>query len=198
MAEELAYESWVGSETFIDGQFVGSTWDLVQLGEVFLPGVCTIDDFEVGRDIDVQKKRKKEKARLRDNGLSPVAFNIIVEMNASHWAEWLRIRPQILPKEGGVRTPMTITHPLVNAHGVKDIYIHKVKIEPPTARGGMKVTLRVAEWFEEEKDAQPKKDVKNAPPPVHPLVFASGAGHKISNLGGPTEPGDDPADRVLD
>lgn len=191
MAEETSYESWVGSETFIDGQFVGSTWDQVKLGEVFLPGVCTIDDFEYGNDIDVQKRRKKEKPRLRDNGLAPCAFNIIVELNASQWHEWLKVLPFIQPRrEGAIRQPLSITHPLVNAHNVKDIYIHKIKIPPPSARDGMKITIRVAEWFEEEKDAEPSKVVKDAPPRPRPLIRGAGAGNRVTNLGEGSSPTD--------
>lgn len=193
----FAYESWVGSETVIDGQQLGSTWDQVQLGGQFLPGVCTIDDFEYGNDIDVQKRRKKEKPRLRDNGLAPCSFNIIVEINAAQWFEWLKVLPAIQPRrEGSIRVPLAIVHPLVNAHNVKDVYVHKIKIPPPSARDGMKITIRVAEWFEEEKDTVPEKTVKDAPPRAKPLLFASGAGNKISNLG--SVPSDDAAERALE
>jgi len=158
MAEAFAYESWVGSETAVGTEQIGSSWDICQLGEVFLPGVITIEDFEYGQDIDVQKKRKKEKARIRDNGLAPCGFNIKLELRASQWHEWLKALPAIQPRrEGGSRSPLSITHPLPNAHGVKDVYVHKIKVDPPTARGGMKITIKVAEWFEEEKDSDGAK-----------------------------------------
>jgi hypothetical protein len=196
MAEEPAYESWVGSETFIEGQFVGSTWDIVQLGTVFLPGVCTIDDFEYGNDIDVQKRRKKEKPRLRDNGLAPCAFNIICEINAEMWSEWLKILPAIQPRrEGAVRTPLAIVHPLVNAHNVTTVYVHKIKIPPPSARDGMKITIRVGEWFEEEKDATPSKEVKQSPPRAKPLIRGAGARDRVTNLGASN---DEMAERALE
>jgi hypothetical protein len=138
------------------------SWDTVLVGSVFLPGVCTIENLEIGRDIDVQKRRKKEKARIRDNGLSPITFDILVEMTAADWAEWLRVLPYIQPKEGGTRTPLEIIHPMVNAYGVKDIYIHKIKSPAPSARRGYRVEIHVGEWFEEEKDADQNKGVKPA------------------------------------
>jgi hypothetical protein len=154
MADEgIAYESWVNSDTIIDGQSAGSSWDIVQLGEKFLPGVCTIANLEIGRDVDVQKKRKKEKARLRDNGLSPVTFNIEVEITGKQWGAWLQVLPYIQPKVSGLRTPLSITHPMVNSHGVNDIYIQKILPGEPTARKGMKIVIKCGEWFEEEKDA---------------------------------------------
>jgi hypothetical protein len=154
MAEEFAFESWVGGETIIDGQNAGSSWDIVQLGGVFLPGVCTVDGLDIGRDIDVQKKKKKEKARLRDNGLSPVTFEIIVELTAKQWPDWLRVRPQIQPKTGGVRTPLQVVHPLVNAHEIDNVYVSRIKIDSPSPRKGMKIIIKVGEWFEEEKESK--------------------------------------------
>lgn len=196
MAEAAAYEAWVGAEASIGTEQLGSSWDICQLGEVFLPGVITIDDFEYGQDIDVQKRRKKEKPRIRDNGLAPCAFNIIVEINAAQWPEWLAVLPKIQPRrEGAVRSPLAIVHPLVNAHNVTTVYVHKIKIPAPSARDGMKITIRVAEWFEEEKETKPDKTVKSAPPRARPLIVGAGAGNRIANLG----PDDDEiAERSLD
>jgi hypothetical protein len=150
----FAYESWVGSDTIISGQISGSSWDICQLGTTFLPGVVTIDNLEVGRDIDVQKRKKKEKARIRDNGLSPVTFDIIVELTGKQWSEWLAVLPNIQPKEGGTRTPLSIQHPMVNAYGVTAIYIHKIKAPAPCARKGMRIEIHCGEWFEEEVEAK--------------------------------------------
>ncbi len=156
MADDgYAYESWVGSETSIGTEQLGSSWDVCQLGSEFLPGVVTIEDFEYGVDIDVQKKRKKEKCKIRDNGLAPCAFTIKVEITAELWPQWLKVLPAIQPRrEGAIRKPMAIVHPLPNSHNVKDVYVHKIKIDPPSARTGMVITIKVAEWFEEEKEAK--------------------------------------------
>lgn len=182
MAEVRSFESWVGGETFIGegdrnndkkinvGEHVkeniGSSWDIVKLGSIYLPGVSTIDGLEIGRDVDVQKKRKKEKAKLRDNGLSPVSFDIIVEITAKQWPDWLKVRPHIQPKAGGVRTPLEIVHPLVNAHDVDNVYVHRIKIDSPSPRKGMKIVIKVGEWFEEEKESKgaSKKEPKSLIP----------------------------------
>lgn len=151
---DFAYESWVGSDTIINGQNVGSSWDIVQLGDSFMPGVVTIENFEVGRDIDVQKRKKKEKARLRDNGLSPITFDIIIELTGKQWQDWLKVLPYIQPKEGVPRTPLGIQHPMVNAYGVTQIYIHKIKSPAPSARKGMKIEIHCGEWMDEEIEAK--------------------------------------------
>lgn len=155
MADVVApYEDWISD----------AAWDTVLIGNVFLPGICTVEGLEVGLDIDVQKRKKKEKAHIRDNGLSPCAFEIIVELTAAQWKDWVAILPTILPKEGGVRTPLAITHPIVNVNGINDIYIHKIRYDAPSARKGMKIVIKVAEWFEEEKDTNSSKKVTSGPP----------------------------------
>lgn len=178
MAEVAAYESWVGTEVSIGTEQLGSIWDICKLGEVFLPGVVTIEDFEYGQDVDVQKRKKKEKARLRDNGLSPVTFNIRIELTAARWHEWLTVLPSIQPRRAGaLREPLAIEHPLPNAHGVQEIYIHKIKVDAPSARKGMTIILRVGEWFEEEKEADGAKKgaVANNKPAPKAISDATGA-----------------------
>lgn len=150
-----AFESWEDN----------AAWDTVVLGDVFLPGVCSIEDFEFGQDIEVQKRRKKEKAKIRDNGLAPCSFTINVRITQAELAQWVQALPRIQPRRAGaVRQPLRIEHPLPNMHGVTEVYVHKIKPGMPSARKGMSIDIKVAEWFEEEKDAKPSKTVKNEPP----------------------------------
>jgi hypothetical protein len=144
-------------------------WDTVQLGGVFLPGVATVDRFADGLDIDVQKRRKKEKARLRDNGISPCAFIIKLELTAADWPKWVEVLPGIKPRRpGAIRRPMQIVHPLPNLHGVGDVYVKDIEYDAPSARAGMVIQIRVCEWFEEEKETLTSKSVYDP----------NGAGHK--------------------
>jgi len=156
-------------------------WDFVQIGAVFLPGVCTVKRFKDGLDIDVQKKRKKEKARLRDNGIAPCAFEIKCELIASDWAAWKKVLPTIKPRRpGAIRQPQKIVHPLPNLHGVENIYVHSIEYDEPTARKGLTITILVGEWFEEEKDAKQAN-------PKKPIRSASAGYHRPDYFGDPNE-----------
>jgi len=168
----------MAGESFTDW-IEDAAWDMVQLGGVFLPGVCTVEGLEVGLDVDVQKKRKKEKAKLRDNGLSPCAFQIVVELTAADWPQWVQILPAIKPKTGGIRTPLAITHPLVNLNDIRDVYVHKIHYDAPSARKGMKISIRIAEWFEEEKDAKQSK-TPEAKPPRNPKIATAALPQKAT------------------
>jgi hypothetical protein len=163
-------------------------WDTVQLGGVFLPGVVTIDDFEYGQDIDVQKKRRKEKARLRDNGMAPCGFYIIVELTAADWPKWVEILPNIQPRRtGAIRQPLKIVAPIPNISGVEDVYVHRIKYDSPSARKGMTIRIKVAEWFEEEKETKTTKQV------------GTGKGHRLDpNEKGVESPANDGGIRNTD
>lgn len=176
------FESWVGSETIINGQNSGSGWDICQLGTIFLPGVVTIENLVVGRDVDVQKRRKKEKARIRDNGLSPVTFDIVCEITAKEWPAFVQIYPQIAPKEGGIRTPLTIKNLVVNFVGCNAIYIQKIVLPPPTPRKGMRIEIHCGEWFEEEVEAKgPSAKYTNSLVPTYGLPDYFGNNQDIAD-----------------
>lgn len=196
-------ESWVGAETFINGQYAGSSWDICQLGTVYLPGIITIEDFEYGQDIDIQKRRKKEKPRIRDNGLAPCAFTIKCEIKASQWLEWQQKLPSIQPRRAGaVREPLNIVHPLPNTYGVTTIYVHKIKQPPPSARKGGIIEIRVAEWFEEEKETKgPTKKKANTSKYAPPDWFGDDkklAKQLQDNFAYPTENFDETMRRVME
>jgi hypothetical protein len=199
-------ESWVGAETFINGQYAGSSWDICQLGEIYLPGVITIEDFEYGQDIDIQKRRKKEKPRIRDNGLAPCAFSIKCEFRASQWVEFQQKIAQVQPRRpGAIRSPLNIVHPLPNAFGVNSVYIHKIKMDSPSARKGGVAVIRVAEWFEEEKDSKGPTKKSTAENPIIPKYTKPdyfGDPNKLakalqSNAGYPTTDAQETEMRVL-
>lgn len=157
------------------------SWDFVQLGGVFLPGVCTVSRFKDGLDIDVQKKRKKEKARLRDNGIAPCAFSIKCELTGADWAPWKKVLPVIKPRRpGAIRQPMKIVHPLPNLHGIENVYVHEIEYDEPTPRKGMIITILVGEWFEGETDAKQKS-------PKLPVLGGPAAYRRPDYFGDPNE-----------
>ncbi len=161
-----AYEPWVGSETFINGSNEGSSWDQVSFGTHILPGLCTVDGLEIGITCDIQKRKKREKAVVRDLGMNPSRFRVVMEIRSAQWAAFLKMLPNLRPSEGKARTPYVIVHPLVNANGIQTVYIQGIKYDSPSARKGMKVTFDVVEWLAEvkEKTTKPTKKVDARPP----------------------------------
>lgn len=186
----FAYEPWVGSETFINGTYEGSSWDQVSLGAYFIPGVCTIDGLDIGINCDVQKRKKKEKATVKDLGMNPNKFRIITEIRSSQWPAWLKVLPHILPSEGKPRQPFAIVHPLVNANNIQTIYVEGIGYTAPSARKGMRITIAVVEWMAEakEKDTRPTKKPPDNRAPHIPDRF--GRVHPKDAQFGPPAPSD--------
>jgi hypothetical protein len=46
---------------------------------------------------------------------------------------------------------------MVNANGIKSVYVGEISYEAPSPRKGMKIVIRLHEWFEEEKEAKGAK-----------------------------------------
>lgn len=171
-----AYQPWVGSETFIGSgdvngnkrldagetpkRNIGSIWDRVSFGVYTLPGVSTIEGLEIGITCDIQKRKKREKAQVKDLGMNPSRFRVVTEIRSSQWEDWLKILPKILPAEGTPREAFTISHPLVNANGIRIIYVQSIKYDSPSARRGMKISIEVVEWLAEVRELEAKSTKK--------------------------------------
>jgi hypothetical protein len=138
---------WTGA-----GGTADAAWNTVQLGDIILPGICTVTGFDAGQDVDVKKQKGSDGATLEDNGKDPAEGKIEVQINEALWPAWQKIIPRIHPRTPGAsRAPREILHPKPNVLGIRDVYVRKIGIEGPTARGGMKIVLDVIEWFPKPK-----------------------------------------------
>ena len=126
----------------------GTAWNSVILGSSFLPGIAVVT-CSVARDVDAKKTKGQDGATLEDNGVEPAEIGIELTLpRRDDWELWQQVLPDIHPRRpGGPRTPLEIVHPAPNMLGIRNIYVKEIIPEPPTAKGGMKVTLRCVEWF---------------------------------------------------
>jgi hypothetical protein len=170
---------WTGA-----GGPADAAWNTVQLGDVVLPGVCMVSGFDAGQDVDVKKQKGSDGATLEDNGKDPAEGKIEILITEALWPAWQKIIPRIHPRAPGAsRAPREIIHPKPNILGIRDVYVKKIGIEGPTARGGMKIVLDVIEWF-----PKPKAVKKAAGKPDTAAQDAFGAGkyyedpNKLANI----------------
>jgi hypothetical protein len=134
-------------------------WDRVQIGDIFLPGICTVLGLETGIDVDIKKTKGKDGATSEDNGIDPAEFDIEVHLvDADDWRAWLLVFPKINPRRpGAARQPQEIMHPEPNSLGISQITITKVRAAPPSPRGGKKYVIHVQEFFPAPKPANKAK-----------------------------------------
>src|SRR5688500_9115126 len=137
------------------GGVADAAWNTVQLGDIILPGVCTVTGFDAGQDVDVKKQKGSDGATLEDNGKDPAEGKIEAQINEALWPAWQKIIAKIHPRmPGAARAPREIIHPKPNILGIRDIYVRKISIQGPTARGGMKITIDCIEWCPKPKSVK--------------------------------------------
>ncbi|HMI86269.1 MAG TPA: hypothetical protein VK550_19380 [Polyangiaceae bacterium] len=140
-------------------------WNTVRLGTVQLPGLCVVT-AEKGRDLDTKKAKGQDGYKSTDNGATPGKVTIELTLaNRAEWMAWQKARPLIDPnRPGATRSPLEINHPAAADRGIQNIYVTNIKTSPPTARGGMKISLDCEEWFPSVKTSKGAgKNAKSVP-----------------------------------
>jgi len=147
-------------------------WNTVWLGGVSLPGNCTVD-CEKKRSIEKKKTKGTDGTTVTDQGDELVEVKIRVEVHKpDQWREWQAVLGQIWPKKaGGDRQPLEIIHPLPNFLGIKDVYIERLKPNPPENQV-MIIEIDCTEYAPNPKPVE--KAAGRNDPPVKENMFIPG------------------------
>lgn len=175
-------------------------WSKVILGDTTLAGTAEIEGLSSEIEVETKKPKGGEKPRSKDNGNKPGEFRIILTIATRvQWKEYVDSLPNWHPRRlGRDRRPLVCIHPLVNAHGLREVRVTAVKIDKtPTAVSGLKVTIIVAEWFDKLTTVSKKQD-KPVQHPAQDDEFAGWANHgPLPILGdGGFDPAPDPAEEL--
>ncbi|MFZ5891274.1 MAG: hypothetical protein ACOY0T_09510 [Myxococcota bacterium] len=153
MADDLAYPTWTGSGGTRDAE-----WNTVVLGDVVLPGICTVEGLSCGINVNTKRAKGQDGPRSKDNGIEPSKFVIHVWLAEKHWGAWQAIVDRIHPRRPGrQRQPVEIKHPEPNVLGITHVRIISFIGEAPTGTRGKKYRIVVEEWFDEPKEVKVKK-----------------------------------------
>ncbi len=150
MADKSFVPGWTG-----DGGPEDDAWNTIVLGDVYIPGMCTVSGLEGGLQNDRRPRRGKDGHRSRDLGIKLSKFCVDVWLTEDDWPLWLVIFPKINPRTvGRERRPVEVVHPEVNLMGITQVRIVNIKAYPPTARGGKRYVIDIEEWFAEPVDTK--------------------------------------------
>lgn len=188
---DLEFPTWTGS-----GGPADDAWRTVILGNVRIPGLCTVSSLKCGIDVKTKKAKGADGPTSQDNGVDASKFVIDIWLNEKSWPEWLKVVGQIHPRRPGrKRAPLEIKHPEPNVLGITLVRILSITGTPPTARGGKKYRIEVEEWFDEPKPVK-KPNGKEVPETIKsgdyfgdPNVLA----RKLAQQQGYVLPPDDPS-----
>ena len=125
-------------------------WDTLILGGEVFPGVATISGSGLKRKIDIKKPKGSDGASLKDEGYEPA--KLAVELLIHRIADWDLLQallPIINPrKKGGVRSPLSITHPVTRSLGINSIYVDSIPVfEHDKRNQWIKFRFTAIEWF---------------------------------------------------
>jgi hypothetical protein len=152
------FPSWV-SDNYLDAQ----SWNQVALGDVYLPGLCSIEGLDVGIDVDHKKKKGSDQPKSDDQGIRPSRFAIKVWLTAKDWPLWLDVLPTFHPRRPGrARQPVEIVHPDPNSLGIKFVRVVSIKPGQSTAKGGKVIQIECIEWFDTPADTKKNNKAKVA------------------------------------
>jgi hypothetical protein len=141
------YPGWSG-----DGGETDRDWDTCILGGVILPGTVSIEGFDVGIDLDTKKAKGSDQPKSSDNGVKAAEFTIEIWLNQKQWAEFQGTIDYWNPRRPGrERAPLEILHPMVNVFGIRTVRVVNVSAKQPSAKSGLRVSIKVAEWFDKPK-----------------------------------------------
>lgn len=159
MAEDAQIPAWVDDQGAAD-------WNTAILGDTIVPGLVSVEDLEVGVDVDTKKSKGKDCPTSTDNGLRPSKWKLRVWLNRSMWRDFQLAAPSFQPRRPGrERQPLQIIRPEINFLGITQCRVAGIKLDSPTAKGGMVIKIMCEEWF--DKPVETKK--KETPIPANPL-----------------------------
>lgn len=142
MAATLQIPAWVDDESSGD-------WNTAVLGDAIIPGIVSVEDLEVGIDVDHKKAHGSERPTSTDNGLRPSKWKLRVHLNKSMWPDFQIAAQSFQPRRPGrERQPLQIIRPEVNFLGITECRVSGIKLNSPTAKGGMVIHIMCEEWFD--------------------------------------------------
>lgn len=151
-------------------------WNKVLLGQTILPGTARIDGLDISVDVETKKAKGSEKPTSKDNGTKPGVFEVILQLTEKDFDEYVQTLPDWNPRRlGRERKPLVIIHPLVNAHGIREVRVLSVKTKSPSARDGLEVRITLAEWFDKPIAVKKPQDRAGAGKTAEDSEFAGWA-----------------------
>ena len=177
-------------------------WDKIVLGGQTWPGFWKVNTSGEARDVQKKKAQGKDGYRLHNKGMTGLDMTLHGTFHEREYGQVVNLIPSITPRRpGGLKTPITISHPVPAMLRVDKIYIVRVKpVQPGTGRDFFTLEIKAIEWFPEPKDVKTKDDsgkseaeAKTLENALNHEAISSGAGRPLYRYGE-----DDPGPNGLD
>lgn len=140
-------------------------WDTLVLGADNMPGTWVVESDGIKRELKISKAKGEDGLSIRDEGMTAPRVSCQGQILSEEFERLKAILKTITPlKVGGVRTPLTIVHPIPNTLGIDKIYIDGISIKQPTSSSPMVCTLECIQWFPAPKKVKTKQAIESSEP----------------------------------
>ena len=132
---------------YIDGDdFSATAWDVCWLGDIFLPGVITID-VKDEFNFDTGSAQGTDGAPVTYKGRAPRTLEVSLKItNENQFNDWLDVRKKINAYASGKTVqPYKIQHPQAQAAGIGSVYIKSISQPMPTSNQPWVISMTLIE-----------------------------------------------------
>lgn len=128
--------------------------DRLYINGKLLPGIARVN-VVAGRDVQVSQSPGTDGPTLKDQGGKPADIDVELELWRSKlWDDFVTLMPEISPVQpGALKNPLAITHPVTDAHQIKQVYTESITT-PPVQSAKMIVKIKFKQWFKEATKTQ--------------------------------------------
>lgn len=149
----------------VDGGGLPWPWDAPGLyDQITIAGfqftALVIPSGELGCKLDVKNAKGSDGATITDDGTDAESGEIVLTMwRPDQWQDYQRALPLIAPNAvKGKRKPVDVSHPMLNLHGIRSIYIEKMTLPVRGKTSGtLEVRIRYRGWRPEPPPATKSK-----------------------------------------
>ncbi len=155
--------------------YAANTWDLVKLGDMILPGLCTVK-CQPTREVDKKKRHGSDGAKITVYGYLPGDVIITVMIwTPNQWKEWQKITSVLWPRAGKpAANPFDIRHPETDLWGIKSVtLVSPSSSTKGSVEGSRMWTLKCIEQSEPVKKST-TKTLKGSTVELHPVFKGKG------------------------
>jgi len=161
---------------YIDGEDADAgLWDFCWLGDIFLPGVVSID-VKDEFSFDTGKAQGNDGAPVTYKGRNPRTLDLTLKItNRDQFVEWLEVRKQLNAFASGKAVqPYQVTHPQAQSAGITSAYLKSISQPQPTSNQPWLISMSLIENNPAKPSKQntapaPKAQTQNTPFTLSPV-----------------------------
>lgn len=150
---------------------IGPEWDRISLAGRAYSGLARVEGAERIQKIDAPKRGGRAGRRTTIKGRDVAHPTItLVGWEEAHLGELEALADRVFPWRSERHAPVTVEHPMLEFHGITQVFVHKVKGPKPNDDGSFELVLETIEQLDEPAPRPRRVPAAPAAPPIDPDI----------------------------